>query len=97
MPRHTDRVPSARQFIMNRGKLLTYDLLLERLWDSGGQFVDKHALAVNVNRLRGKIEDKNHRYIQMYMGWDINGLADVYHDDYFICSQYWYCYGKTTG
>ena len=48
---------------MNRGQLLTYDLLLERLWDSGGQFVDKHALAVNVNRLRGKIEDKNHRYI----------------------------------
>ena len=23
-----------RQFIMNRGQLLTYDLLLERLWDS---------------------------------------------------------------
>ena len=22
---------------------------------------------------------------QMYMGWDINGLADVYHDDNFIC------------
>ena len=26
-----------RQFLMNRGQLLTYDLLLERLWDSGGQ------------------------------------------------------------
>ena len=54
------------QFLMNRGQLLTYDLLLERLWDSGGQFVDRHALAVNINRLRGKIEDENHRYIQMY-------------------------------
>ena len=21
----------------------------------------------------------------MYMGWDINGLADVYHDDNLIC------------
>lgn len=52
-----------RQFLMNRGQLLTYDLLLERLWDSGGQFVDRHTLAVNVNRLRGKIEDKDHRYI----------------------------------
>ena len=40
-----------RQFLLNQGQLLTYDLLLERLWDSGGQFVDKHALAVNVNRL----------------------------------------------
>ena len=57
-----------RQFIMNRGQLLTYDLLLERLWDSGGQFVDKHALAVNVNRLRGKIEDKDHRYISNVYG-----------------------------
>ena len=24
---------------------------------------------------------------QMYMGWDINGLADIYHDDNFICSS----------
>lgn len=57
-----------RQFLMNRGQLLTYDLLLERLWDCGGQFVDKHALAVNVNRLRGKIEDENHKYISNVYG-----------------------------
>ena len=56
------------QFLMNRGQLLTYNLLLERLWDSGGQFVDKHALAVNVNRLRGKIEDENHKYISNVYG-----------------------------
>lgn len=54
------------QFLMNRGQLLTYDLLLERLWDSGGQFVDRHALAVNINRLRGKIEDENAVYAQVY-------------------------------
>ena len=24
---------------------------------------------------------------QMYTGWGINGLADVYHDDNFICSS----------
>lgn len=57
-----------RQFLMNRRQLLTYELLLERLWDSGGQFVDKHALAVNVNRLRGKIEDENHKYISNVYG-----------------------------
>ncbi|MCD8356461.1 MAG: response regulator transcription factor [Clostridia bacterium] len=50
------------------GQLLTYDILLERLWDSGGQFVDKHALAVNVNRLRKKIEDENHKYISNVYG-----------------------------
>lgn len=50
------------------GQLLTYDILLERLWDSGGQFVDRHALAVNVNRLRKKIEDENHKYISNVYG-----------------------------
>lgn len=57
-----------RQFISNSGKLLTYDVLLERLWDQGGQFVDKHALAVNVNRIRGKIEDGAHKYISNVYG-----------------------------
>lgn len=57
-----------RQLIMNKGQLLTYDVLLERLWDSCGQYVDKHALAVNVNRLRGKIEDEQHKYISNVYG-----------------------------
>lgn len=57
-----------RQFLLNRGQLLTYDLLLERLWDSGSQFVDRHALAVNINRLRGKIEDETHKYISNVYG-----------------------------
>lgn len=57
-----------RQFLLNRGQLLTYDLLLERLWDSGSQFVDRHALAVNINRLRGKIKDETHKYISNVYG-----------------------------
>lgn len=57
-----------QEFITNSGRLLTYDILLERLWDSGGQFVDKHTLAVNVNRLRGKIEDGTHKYISNVYG-----------------------------
>ncbi len=43
-------------FLAHRGQLFTYEVLLDRLWDGGNQFVDKHALAVNINRLRGKIE-----------------------------------------
>lgn len=57
-----------RELIINSGQLLTYDILLQRLWDSGGQFVDKHALAVNVNRLRRKIEDGEHKYISNVYG-----------------------------
>ena len=52
----------------NKGKLLTYDILLEQLWDCDGQFVDKHTLAVNINRLRKKIEDTEHKYISNIYG-----------------------------
>ena len=51
-----------------KGQLLTYGILLDRLWDGGSQFVDRHALAVNVNRLRGKIEDREHKYISNVYG-----------------------------
>lgn len=54
--------------IENKGRLLTYDVLLEQLWDCNGQFVDKHTLAVNINRLRGKIEDAEHKYISNVYG-----------------------------
>lgn len=57
-----------QEFIAHRGQLLTYEILLDRLWDGGSQFVDRHALAVNINRLRGKIEDKDHRYISNVYG-----------------------------
>lgn len=57
-----------QELIFHKGQLLTYEILLERLWDSGSQFVDKHALAVNVNRLRRKIEDDHHKYISNVYG-----------------------------
>ncbi|QDW73289.1 response regulator transcription factor [Lachnospiraceae bacterium KGMB03038] len=57
-----------QEFLARKGQLLTYEVLLERLWDGGNQFVDKHALAVNINRLRRKIEDGEHRYISNVYG-----------------------------
>ena len=57
-----------RLFTDNAGQLLTYSVLLEQLWDCDGQFVDRHTLAVNVNRLRGKIEDEKHKYISNVYG-----------------------------
>ena len=52
----------------NQGRLLTYEILLEQLWDCDGQFVDKHTLAVNVNRLRRKLENHEHKYISNVYG-----------------------------
>ena len=50
------------------GKILTRQVLLERLWDSGGNFIDDHTLSVTMNRLRAKIEDDAHTYIRTVRG-----------------------------
>lgn len=65
-----------KQLILHKGQLLTYEILLERLWDNGGRFVDKHALAVNINRLRGKIEDEDHRYISNIYGMGYQWIGE---------------------
>lgn len=62
--------------IQNRGQLLTYSLLLEQIWDQNGQFVDKHALAVNINRLRKKIENGEHKYISNVYGMGYQWLRE---------------------
>lgn len=57
-----------KKFIENKGQLLTYNMFLDALWQEGVQLMDKHALAVNINRLRKKIEDENHSYITNVYG-----------------------------
>ena len=48
-------------FLQNRNQVLTTELLLERIWDIDGNFVDKNTLSVTVARLRAKIEeDRKH-------------------------------------
>ncbi len=55
-------------FMSNAGNVLTRQLLLEKLWDNEGNYVDEHALTVNINRLRGKIESRGHSYIKTVYG-----------------------------
>ena len=43
-------------FVKNRGRVLTRTMLLEKLWDADGQFVDENTLSVTIRRLRQKIE-----------------------------------------
>lgn len=44
--------------VENRGRVLTRSVLVDRLWNDGGDFVDENALSVTVNRLRSKLEAK---------------------------------------
>lgn len=61
-------------FTSNPDILLTRQLLLEKLYDVDSNFVDEHALTVNINRLRGKIETGDRKYIRTVYGmgyiWD---------------------------
>lgn len=54
--------------ISNSDKVMTKRLLLEKIWDNSGNFVDEHAVAVNINRLRKKIETEGHEYIKTLYG-----------------------------
>lgn len=51
-------------------QVLTRQVILEKLWDMDGLFVDENTLSVNIKRLRGKIEDdpKQNVYIKTVFG-----------------------------
>lgn len=55
-------------FTSSNGAVLTRQILLEKLWDNKENFVDEHTLTVNINRIRGKIEDENRKYIKTVYG-----------------------------
>ena len=44
-------------FMQNPNHLLSRELILDRMWDGNGNFVDDNTLSVYIRRLRNKIED----------------------------------------
>lgn len=57
-------------FLENQGQVLTRELLIDRLWTDGAEYVDENALSVTINRLRKKLEtaNKDTEYIQTVYG-----------------------------
>lgn len=55
-------------FTGNPGVLLTRQVLLEKLYNVDADFVDEHALTVNINRLRNKIETGDRKYVRTVYG-----------------------------
>ena len=55
-------------FCRNPGQVLTREMLLDKLWDSEGNFVDEHTLTINISRLRSKISDEKNSYIKTIYG-----------------------------
>lgn len=44
-------------FLNNRGRVLSRTMLLESIWDIGGEFVNDNTLTVYIKRLREKLEE----------------------------------------
>ncbi len=65
-----------RIFTGNPGVLLTRQVLLEKLYDVDADFVDEHALTVNINRLRSKIETGDKKYVRTVYGMGYVWVGD---------------------
>ena len=59
-------------FLDNKGRVLTRNLLMDRLWGNDGEFVDENALSVTINRLRSKIDG----------GADVKHISTIYGQGY---------------
>lgn len=54
----------------NPNIVLTRRILLEKLWDINGNFVDEHALTSTISRVRIKIEVNGFKYLKTVYGMD---------------------------
>ncbi len=45
-----------KMFVKNRGRILSREMLVDRVWSDGAEFVEENALSVAVTRLRQKID-----------------------------------------
>lgn len=54
--------------VKNPQIVLTRRVLLEKLWDIDGNFVDEHALTSAISRIRNKLENKGFQYIKTVYG-----------------------------
>lgn len=44
-------------FMQNPNRILTREMILDKLWDGSGRYIDDNTLSVYIRRLRSKIED----------------------------------------
>ena len=58
-----------KKLVTEKGQVLTRQALLEEIWEND-QYIEEHALTVNINRLRSKIEDNpsKPKYIKTVYG-----------------------------
>lgn len=66
-----------RVLTKNTNIVLTRQVLLEKLWDIDGNFVDEHALTATISRVRSKIENNGFQYIKTVYGMGYMWIGGV--------------------
>lgn len=54
--------------VENHNITVTREVLIDRVWTDGAEYVDENALSVTINRLRHKLEGKQKKHIQTVYG-----------------------------
>lgn len=65
-------------FVVNYKRVLTRSLLLEKLWDENGKYVDENALTMMISRIRSKIDTEDKKYIKTIYGMGYQWVGDAY-------------------
>lgn len=73
-------------FLENKGNVLSRQILLEKLWDEGGNYVDANTLNVYMKRVREKIENdfKKPMYIETVRGIGYRWREEVHFSESII-------------
>lgn len=67
-----------KYILENKHSIITRDSIITSLWDLNNKYIDEHTLTVNINRLRKKIENQNHKYIKTVYGLGYMWVGDEY-------------------
>ena len=59
-----------KKLVQSKNQIVTRQSLIDAIWDNDGGYIEEHALTVNMNRLRSKIDNKTseHKYIKTIYG-----------------------------
>lgn len=54
--------------VENKNRILSREVLIDRIWTDGGEYVDENALSVTVGRLRSRLGEEGAAYLQTVYG-----------------------------
>ncbi|MGL4914471.1 MAG: response regulator transcription factor [Romboutsia sp.] len=69
-----------KKLVQCKDEIVTRQALIDAIWDNDSEYIEEHALTVNINRLRCKIDEKTskHKYIKTVYGMGYMWVGEKY-------------------